>query len=81
MTTGKVKWFDHKKGFGFIVNDAGKDVFAHYTVIEGEGFRALKEGEVVRYEQAIGSNGLFASKIVRQEKARSNEAPAWQAHV
>ena len=66
MVTGKVKWFDCKKGFGFIVNDAGQDVFAHYSVIEGDGFRSLKEGEVVNYDPAVGANGLFASKIIRK---------------
>ena len=47
MSTGTVKWFDSKKGFGFLINEAGKDVFVHFSVIEGEGFRALKEGEQV----------------------------------
>ena len=72
MTTGTVKWFDCKKGFGFVVNSDGKDVFIHFSVIEGEGFRSLKEGEVIKYEQATGANGLFATKVVREiTKTRS----------
>ena len=46
MPTGKVKWFDPKKGYGFIIGDQGQDVFVHYTAIVGDGFRALKDGEL-----------------------------------
>src|SRR4051812_1663030 len=65
MPTGTVKWFDTKKGFGFIVNSEGKDVFVHYTSIEGEGFRALKDGEQVEYEQIQGEKGLMAKGVKR----------------
>ena len=65
MPTGTVKWFDTKKGFGFIVNSEGKDVFVHYTSIEGEGFRALKDGELVEYEQIQGEKGLLAKSVKR----------------
>src|SRR5437899_2042007 len=51
MVTGTVKWFDVKKGFGFLVNAEGKDVFVHFSSIEGDGFRALKDGELVEYEE------------------------------
>jgi CspA family cold shock protein len=71
MTTGKVKWFDCKKGFGFIVNGEGQDVFAHFSAIEGEGFRSLKEGETVQFEQDAGKNGLFAAKVVRDAEKRA----------
>ena len=74
MTTGTVKWFDSKKGFGFIVNDEGQDVFVHYTIIEGEGFRSLKEGEVVNYEPAVGKRGLSASKVLREAGKRVTAA-------
>jgi CspA family cold shock protein len=65
MATGTVKWFDSKKGFGFIVNSEGKDVFVHFSTIEGEGFRALKDGEQVEYEQTQGNKGLLATNVRR----------------
>jgi len=65
MATGTVKWFDSKKGFGFIVNPEGKDVFVHFSTIEGEGFRALKDGETVEYEQSQGNKGLLATNVRR----------------
>ncbi len=65
MATGTVKWFDSKKGFGFIVNPEGKDVFVHFSTIEGEGFRALKDGETVEYEQTQGAKGLLATQVRR----------------
>jgi CspA family cold shock protein len=65
MPTGSVKWFDTKKGFGFIVNPDGKDVFVHYTSIDGEGFRSLKDGEQVEYEQIQGDKGLLAKHVKR----------------
>jgi len=69
MLTGTVKWFDSKKGFGFILNAEGKDVFVHFSSIEGEGFRALKDGESVEYEPAEGAKGLQA-KVVRRMAAK-----------
>jgi cold shock protein len=65
MPTGTVKWFDSKKGFGFVLNEAGKDVFVHFSSIEGEGFRALKDGEIVEYEEIGGPKGLSAAKVKR----------------
>ena len=65
MPTGSVKWFDTKKGFGFIVNPDGKDVFVHYTSIDGNGFRSLKDGEQVEYEQIQGEKGLLAKNVKR----------------
>jgi cold shock protein len=65
MPTGTVKWFDSKKGFGFIVNDDGKDVFVHFSSIEGDGFRALKDGEKVDYEELSGPKGLSAAGVKR----------------
>jgi CspA family cold shock protein len=65
MPTGTVKWFDTKKGYGFILNAEGKDVFVHYTSIEGEGFRSLKDGEQVDYEQVEGEKGLLAKNVKR----------------
>ena len=65
MPSGTVKWFDSKKGFGFIVNDQGQDVFVHFSSIEGEGFRSLKDGEIVEYEQVTGAKGLSAQNVKR----------------
>ncbi|HVT89419.1 MAG TPA: cold-shock protein [Tepidisphaeraceae bacterium] len=65
MPIGAVKWFDTKKGYGFILNSEGKDVFVHYTSIEGDGFRSLKEGEKVEYEQTQGEKGLLAKNVKR----------------
>ena len=63
MATGKVKWFDPKKGFGFVVNDDGKDVFIHYTSIDGDGFRCLKNGETVEYDQLDSDKGLQGRNV------------------
>jgi CspA family cold shock protein len=65
MLVGTVKWFDVKKGFGFIINSEGKDVFVHYSSIEGDGFRSLKDGEKVEYEQIEGNKGLSAQHVKR----------------
>ena len=65
MPVGKVKWFDSKKGYGFIIGDAGQDVFVHYSSIDGNGFRALKDGETVEYELVEGDKGLQARKVHR----------------
>ena len=65
MPSGTVKWFDSKKGFGFVISPEGKDVFVHFSVIEGDGFRSLKEGEPVEYEMTEGPKGLLAQKVKR----------------
>ena len=65
MTIGTVKWFDSKKGFGFIMNPEGMDVFVHFSSIEGDGFRSLKDGEKVEYEQVSGDKGLSAQAVKR----------------
>ncbi len=66
MATGKVKWFNDQKGFGFIASDAGvKDIFVHHTVIEADGFRTLQDGETVEYEAEDGPKGLKAIKVRR----------------
>ncbi len=63
MARGTVKWFDPKKGFGFVVNEDGIDVFIHYTSIEGEGFRCLKSGQEVAYEEKISEKGLLGVDV------------------
>jgi cold shock protein len=70
MATGKVKWFNDQKGFGFISNEAGKDVFVHHSVIEGEGFRTLQDGEAVEYEFEDGPKGMKATMVRRPVAAR-----------
>jgi len=65
-STGTVKWFDSKKGFGFILNPDGQDVFVHFSSIEGDGFRVLKDGERVRFEQLAGAKGLQARRVRRE---------------
>jgi cold shock protein len=65
MFVGTVKWFDSKKGYGFILGPDGKDVFVHFSVIEGEGFRSLRDGEQVEYEFHEGEKGLLANLVKR----------------
>ncbi len=64
-TTGQVKWFDPKKGFGFIVGPEGEDVFVHYSQIGGDGFKSLKDGESVEYELVDGPKGMQAQSVTR----------------
>lgn len=64
MATGKVKWFNEAKGFGFITPDnGGADLFAHYTQIQSNGFKTLQEGQNVRFEITMGQKGQQASNI------------------
>ncbi len=65
MASGKVKWFDNKKGFGFIAQDAGQDVFVHHTCISGDGFKTLQEGEVVDFELIDSEKGPKALNVHR----------------
>jgi CspA family cold shock protein len=65
MPTGTVKWFDTKKGFGFIIGPEGQDVFVHFSSIEGDGFRSLKDGEAVDYDIARGDKGFSATRVKR----------------
>jgi len=76
MPTGTVKWFDAKKGFGFLLNAEGKDVFVHFTCIEGDGFRTLKDGESVEYEQDQGPKGLLAKNVRRLNIAANTAVPS-----
>lgn len=65
MATGTVKWFDATKGFGFITpTEGGKDVFAHHTAIQGEGFKTLDENQEVTFDIVEGEKGPQASNIV-----------------
>ena len=62
MATGKVKWFNEAKGYGFIERDGGGDVFIHYSEIEGSGFKTLHEGQAVEFEITEGAKGPQAVK-------------------
>ncbi|MDF2536823.1 MAG: Cold-shock DNA-binding domain protein [Bacillales bacterium] len=63
-STGTVKWFNETKGFGFIVTDEGKDIFAHFTDIQTQGFKVLMEGQRVEFTIVQGKKGPQASNIV-----------------
>ena len=69
MATGAVKWFDEKKGYGFIEGQNGRDIFVHFSDIEEEGFRKLAEGETVEYELLQGQKGPRATNVTRQNPA------------
>ena len=63
MSTGKVKWFNAEKGYGFITSDEGKDIFVHYSSIQSDGFRTLEEGQAVSYDLTEGARGMQAANV------------------
>jgi CspA family cold shock protein len=65
MTTGKVKWFNDSKGFGFLEQDNGVDVFCHFSAITGDGFKSLQEGDSVEFDIVKGPKGLQASNVIK----------------
>jgi CspA family cold shock protein len=67
MASGKVKWWDNKKGFGFIEQPGGQDVFVHYTGIRGEGFKVLNEGEEVIFDIIASEKGPKAENVQRAQ--------------
>jgi cold shock protein len=65
MAKGKVKWFNEQKGFGFIEQEGGTDVFVHYSSVKGEGFKTLAEGDAVEFDVTQGPKGPKAENVVR----------------
>lgn len=65
MATGRVKWFNNAKGYGFIERDEGGDVFVHYTAIQGDGFKTLDEGQLVQFDVTQGQKGPQAINVVK----------------
>ena len=64
MAAGKVKWFNDSKGYGFIESDDGEDCFVHFSAIQGDGFKTLREGQEVEFEKTSGQKGPQASNVV-----------------
>lgn len=64
MSIGKVKWFNESKGFGFIESSEGEDVFVHFSAIQSEGFKTLREGQSVEFERSMGPKGPQASNVI-----------------
>lgn len=69
MATGTVKWFNSEKGFGFIEQESGDDVFVHFSAIQGDGYRELNEGDKVQFDVEQGQKGLQASNVNVTEAA------------
>ena len=65
MAKGTVKWFNNQKGYGFICDEEGKDVFVHYTGLNMEGYKTIKEGEEVEFEIIQGEKGIQAVNVTR----------------
>ncbi|MCK5218081.1 cold-shock protein [bacterium] len=65
MVQGKVKWFNDAKGFGFLEQEGGKDVFVHFSALKGEGFKSLAEGEKVEFDVTDGPKGPQASNVTK----------------
>ena len=68
MASGTVQWFNNAKGWGFIRQDEGPDVFVHYSQITGDGFRTLREGQLVQFELKTGPKGPLAEQVRRVEQ-------------
>ena len=76
MISGKVKWFNDAKGYGFIEMPQGKDVFVHYSVIQVEGYKSLREGQEVIFDLGSGPKGDHATYVMAKDYAMTKEAAA-----
>ncbi len=65
MSTGKVKWFNAEKGYGFITSEEGKDIFVHFSAIQGEGFKTLEENEAVSFDVTDSDRGPQAANVTK----------------
>lgn len=75
MAEGKVKWFNTRKGYGFIASDDGKDIFVHYSNIAEDGYKTLAEGDSVTFDVVDGEKGLRAENVVSKGAPKSKPAP------
>lgn len=73
METGQVKWFDNKKGYGFIENQGGEDIFVHYSNIASDGYKTLEKGEFVEFEIVRGDKGLQAQNVRKASQSGVQE--------
>jgi CspA family cold shock protein len=73
MLDGRVKWFNPKKGYGFIATDDGRDVFVHYSSITGKGYKTLAEGDPVSFEIVEGEKGPRAENVVQKAAPQENK--------
>ena len=65
MSKGTVKWFNNQKGYGFISDESGKDVFVHYSGLNMDGFKSLEEGQAVTYDLTEGARGMQAANVTK----------------
>jgi len=73
---GKVKWFNNAKGYGFLGRDDGPDVFVHFSAIQIEGYKSLKEGDEVEFDVVQGEKGPQADHVIRQREVAEGKTPA-----
>ena len=74
MSDGKVKWFNPRKGYGFIATADGRDIFVHYSSISGDGYKTLVEGDAVTFDIVEGEKGLRAENVIAQSTSEGAEA-------
>ena len=79
MSDGNVKWFNPRKGYGFIATNDGRDIFVHYASISGDGYKTLVEGDAVSFDIVEGEKGLRAENVVQKPASESKAAPESEA--